>query len=252
MMNPTRLTGLLAGGALILAASGASAQGPAPYEFGYGHLNFGIQASSHDLTQNSGFPIYDETARVQTSSDIGSTAMFDVGGGVRVWRQLYGGLSFSRGTNTNDGTITASIPHPSNFDEFRTATATAPDLRHTEQAIHLHAMWRFPITTKFDVSVGIGPSFYSVKQDLVTAIGVTEIGNPTTGVSISSVSVERRSDSTVGYNLSADGTYLLTRRFGVGAFMRFTGASAELEVGNDTVDVDAGGFQIGVGGRVRF
>jgi hypothetical protein len=252
MMTSTRLAGLLAGGTLILAASSASAQGPAPYEFGYGHLNFGIQASSHDLSQNSGFPLYLETARVQTSSDIGSTAIFDVGGGVRVWHQIYGGFSFSRGSNTNDGTITASIPHPSDFDVFRTATATAPDLKHVEQAIHLHAMWRFPITTKFDVLVGVGPSFYSVKQDLVTAIGVTEQGNPTTGVSITSVTVERRSDNTVGYNLSADGTYLLTRRFGVGGFMRFTGASAKLDVGNDTVDVDAGGFQIGFGGRVRF
>jgi hypothetical protein len=252
MMTSTRLTGLLAGGALILAASSAAAQGPAPFEFGYAHLNFGVQASGNDLTQNTGFPIYEEIASVQVSGDIGGTAMFDVGGGVRVWQQIYAGLSFARGTNTNDAAVTASIPHPTNFDEFRTATATAPGLRHTEQAIHLHAMWRFPITTKFDVSVGLGPSFYSVKQDLVTSIGITEIGNPTTGVSISSVNVERRSDSTVGYNLSADGTYLLTRRFGVGAFLRFTGASAELALDNDTVDVDAGGFQIGFGGRVRF
>ena len=94
-MTSTRLTGLLAGGALILAASSASAQGPAPFEFGYGHLNFGIQASSHDLSQNTGFPIYEETARIQTSSSIGSTAIFDIGGGVRVWRNLAIGAQVS-------------------------------------------------------------------------------------------------------------------------------------------------------------
>jgi hypothetical protein len=50
----------------------------------------------------------------------------------------------------------------------------------------------------------------------------------------------------------ADGTYLLMRRFGVGGFLRFTGGSVDTTVDNNTVGLDVGGFQIGVGGRVRF
>jgi hypothetical protein len=254
MMTSTRLLGLLTGGALTLAGATAAAQGPAPFEFGYGHLNLGLQASPHDLNQDTNPTIYQEPARIQVSEEFGTGAMFDIGGGVRVWRRLYAGLSYSRLSNTKDATVNASIPHPTRFDEPRAVTTTAPGLKHTEDQVHLHAMWRMPITTKFDVAVGIGPTFYSVRQDLaqVTEENISEIGNPTTGVTINSVSVLRATDSTVGYNLTADGTYLLTRRFGVGGFLRFTGGSVDTTVDNNTVGLDLGGFQIGVGGRVRF
>jgi hypothetical protein len=252
MMTSTRLAGLLTFGALILAASLASAQGPAPFEFGYAHLNLGVQASSHDVNQDIGFPLYLETARIQTGGSGGGGVLFDIGGGVRVWRQLYGGLSFTRGSNTEDASLTASVPHPRAFDQFRTVSGTATGLTHTEQALHLQAMWRIPITTKFDISIGGGPTFYSVKQDLVSGITIAEIGDPTTGVNLTGVTKERDSASTVGYNLGADGTYLLTERFGVGGFLRFTGGSVDLETGGNTVGIDVGGFQIGVGGRVRF
>jgi hypothetical protein len=252
MMSSTRLTSLMTMGALILVAPLASAQGPAPLERGYGHLNLGVQATSHDLQQDTAFVIYDEPGRIQANGSGGGGVLFDIGGGWRVWQRLYAGLSFTSGSNTEDAALSASVPHPSIFDEFRTVTGTTPGLKHSEQAVHLHAMWRIPVTTKFDVLVGGGPTFFSAKQDLVSGITVTEIGNPTTGVNLTGVTVERASDSTVGYNLGADGTYLLTQRFGVGGFMRFTGGSVSLETGGNTVDLDVGGFQIGVGGRVRF
>ena len=48
------------------------------------------------------------------------------------------------------------------------------------------------------------------------------------------MTIERDSDSTVGYNIGADGTYLLTQRFGVGGFMRFTGGSVTLATGGNS------------------
>jgi len=252
MMTSTRLTGPLTFGALILAASVASAQGRAPLETGYGHVNLGLQGSTHDLEQDSGFTIYDETATIQTRGNGGGGVLFDIGGGYRVWQRLYAGLSFTSGSNTEDASVTANVPHPFVFDQFRTVTGTAPGLKHSEDALHLQAMWRIPITTKFDVSVGGGPTFFWVNQDLVSGITVAEIGNPTTGVNLTGVSVERAKDNTVGYNLQADGTYLLTERFGVGGFLRFTGGSVSLEAGGNRLDLDVGGFQIGIGGRVRF
>ena len=251
-MSSTRLTCLMTWGALILVAPLASAQGPAPFERGYGHLNLGVQATSHDLDQDTAFVIYDEPGRIQVGGSGGGGALFDIGGGWRVWRQLYAGLSFTSGSNTEDAAINGTVPHPFFFDEFRTVTGTAPGLKHSEQAVHLQAMWRFPVTTRFDVLVGGGPTFFSVDQDLVSGITVTEIGIPTTGVNLTGVTVERASEGTVGFNLGADGTYLLTRRFGVGGFLRFTGGSTTLTTGGNTVDLDVGGLQIGIGGRVRF
>jgi hypothetical protein len=252
MMTSTRLTGLVMFGALILATLPAFAQGPPPFETGYAHLNFGVQPNSHDIDVTTGFPIYDETARIQTSGKTGGGVLFDVGGGYRVWRTLYAGITFTSTNNTNDATVTASVPHPFVFDQFRTVTGTANNLKHSENAVHLQAMWRIPVTTKFDVSIGGGPTFFVVRQDLVSGITISEVGNPTTGVLLNDITTERGKDSPVGYNLEADGTYLLTQRFGVGGFLRFTGATATFTVGGDSIDLDAGGFQIGIGGRVRF
>ena len=116
----------------------------------------------------------------------------------RVWQRVYAGLSFTSGSNTEDAALTATVPHPFIFEEFRTVTGTTPGLKHSEQALHLQAMWHIPVTTKFDVLVGGGPTFFWVKQDLVSGITVTEIGNPTTGVNLSGVTVERANESTVG------------------------------------------------------
>jgi hypothetical protein len=50
-----------------------------------------------------------------------------------------------------------------------------------------------------------------------------------------------------------DATYLLTPQYGIGGFMRFSSAEADMETaGGGTVTVSAGGFQLGVGARVRF
>ncbi|HZA35698.1 MAG TPA: hypothetical protein VE505_12260, partial [Vicinamibacterales bacterium] len=219
-MSSTRLTSLMTVGAWIFVAPFASAQGPAPLERGYGHVNLGLQATSHDLEQDTPFVIYDEPGRIQANGSGGGGVLFDIGGGYRVWQRVYAGLSFTSGSNTEDAALSATVPHPFFFDEFRTVTGTTPALKHSEQALHLQAMWRIPVTTRFDVLLGGGPTFFWVDQDLVSGITVTEIGNPTTGVNLSGVTVERASESTVGYNLGADGTYLLTQRFGVGGFLR--------------------------------
>ena len=163
-MSSTRLTSLMTLGALVLVAPLASAQGPAPLERGYGHVNLGVQATSHDLEQDTVFVIYDEPGRIQVNGSGGGGVLFDIGGGWRVWQRLYAGLSFTSGSNTEDAALNATVPHPSNFDEFRTVTGTTPGLKHSEQAVHLQAMWRYPVTTKFDVLVGGGPTFFSVES----------------------------------------------------------------------------------------
>ena len=53
-----------------------------------------------------------------------------------------------------------------------------------------------------------------------------------------------------GFHLGVDVTYLVTKRFGVGGLLRYTHGSVSLEGASDALTV--GGFQIGVGGRLRF
>ena len=95
MLYCRRVTGALA------VAGPASAQGPAPLETGYAHVNIGGQSGSHDLTQEGSFPLYDETGLFTSKASVGGSPIFDIGGGYRVWDRWYGGVSFTHASDTS-------------------------------------------------------------------------------------------------------------------------------------------------------
>lgn len=251
-MRSITLMGVLVAGALALGSSQASAQGSAPLERGYVHVNVGGQSGSHDLTQQGSFDQYDETGLFSNTTKVGGSPIFDIGGGVRVMGKIYGGISFTRASDTSSGQVTGSVPHPFYYDQFRPVTGEAAGLKHTETAIHLQAVYRQPVTTKFDVALSVGPTFFSVQQDVVAAITVAEQGSPTTGVAMTGVTKEKVKESAVGFNIGADGTYMFTDRLGAGGFLRYTGGSVDLGATAGKTKLDIGGFQIGAGLRLRF
>lgn len=251
-MRSIRLMGVLVVGALFVSASQASAQGPAPLSAGYAHLNVGAQSGSHTLIQQGSFPVYDEDAIFNGLTTVGGGPIFDIGGGYRVWQQLYAGISITRASDTSNAEVNGSVPHPLYSDQFRAVVGTATGLKHSETAVHLQAVWRQPVTTKFDVAVSLGPTFFSVHQDLVSGLTIAEQGSPTTGVIVSGIAKEKVSKGGVGFNIGADGTYMLTERFGAGGFLRYTGGSVDLAGAAGTVTLDVGGLQVGAGLRLRF
>jgi hypothetical protein len=103
----------------------------------------------------------------------------------------------------------------------------------------------------------VGPSFFTVRQEVATVRAPQDIRDvaPFTSVSISSVTVTDVKDSPVGVNVGVDGTYLVTPMIGVGAFVRYSGASLDLPVEAGVTrsgDLKAGGTQAGIGLRLRF
>ena len=92
------------------------------------------------------------------------------------------------------------------------------------------------------MTLAIGPSIFSVKQDVI-AVTIP------TGTKAANPSVSSESKTGVGANFQLDGNYLLTRRYGVGAFIRYAGAKVDLPT---VSDLKVGGFHIGGGLRVRF
>ena len=84
-----------------------------------------------------------------------------------------------------------------------------------------------------------------VKQDLPETLSVSEPG-PT----VSSLTTKSVDKTAAGVNLGVDVTYLLTKRYGVGAMARYTVGSVDLD--GATKSLSVGGFQIGVGARLRF
>ncbi len=212
---------------------------------GFVNVTGGFQAGSHTLTTSTPFQLYDEDGTVDSTQKVKGGGFFDISGGYKVWRNLAVGLGFTHSGSSSDAAVTARVPDPLVFDNLRSVTASASDLKHSENVLHFVGTWMVPITNKIDVGVSAGPSIFNVKQDLPSAVTVSEPG-PT----LSSVVVNDPTKTSVGINLGVDVTYLVTKRFGVGGLARYTWGSADFDGTGDSLTL--GGFQIGGGLRVRF
>ena len=119
-------------------------------------------------------------------------------------------------------------------------------LKHTESQFHVSVYWLQPVTDKIDVSFYAGPTFFSVKQDLPS--GFTVAAGTATIATVTQVQV---SESAVGLHGGVDVRYLILKNAGVGLFLRY----AQGRVDSDLVQggrMEVGGFQYGVGARLRF
>jgi len=193
-------------------------------------------------------PVIDvEAADIDTEYDTGSTGGFDVGGGVRVWRNLAIGAQVSRFSKSGSASVDARIPHPLFFRQPRTVTGDAGALAHDETAVHVRLLWMVPIRERLQLGLSGGPSWFDVKQDLVTTVTVTQT-YPFDSATFASATSARQTGSHAGFNAAADLSYILRPHVGVGLEVGVSRARVPL----DNVTVDAGGLHIGGGLRFRF
>jgi len=241
-------------GLLVLCACAAvpapaSAQQMQWTDKGFVSANVGVQVGSHDLNGTQTFTLYDEPATLTAVQKVGSGPLFDLGGGYRVWSNVLVGVAYSWSSSNSDAAIAGSIPDPVFFDRPRAVTATASDLTHTENALHLDATWMMPVTDKIDVGFSAGPTIFFVKQEHVTALPVTEPG-PTVGTP----TLAKDSKTSVGVNFGVDVNYLLGtvmgKPWGVGGLARYSWGSVTLDGVSEKMTV--GGFQLAAGARMRF
>ena len=137
-------------------------------------VNFGIQVGDNSLERTSTFDLYEETATVDISQTINNGAFFDFSGAYKVRDNLGFGMAYDFVSNSGDGTVSGSLPHPELFDQPRTFTASADDLSHSENAFHFQAVWFVPFTDKVDFTISGGPSVFSVKQELIRGVTFSE------------------------------------------------------------------------------
>jgi len=252
MRTMTRLS--LAAGLVVVFALTAEAQSWT--DRGYFHVTVGGQPGEQTFTDSTTFTAYGESGATAAGHVIGGGTLVDVSAGARVWKNLGIGLGYSSISNKNDATVSVRVPSPIVFGQFREASATAPDMKHTESAVHLQFVWMLPLTNKFQVMFMVGPTFFTVKQE-VASVQPSDIQDvpPYTSVSIQTVTITEYKDSPVGINVGVDGTYMITRMIGVGAFVRYAGGSLDLPVPAGVTrdgDLSAGGTQAGGGIRLRF
>lgn len=223
------------------------------------NVSIGGQSKEQTFTDSSTFSIYNERGAVASAHSIGGGTLFDVSVGARIWRNLAVGIAYSTVKNFNDATLSVRVPHPVLFGQSRTATATAADLEHSQNVVHLQFMWMIPLTSKFHLTAMVGPSFFTVRQTVATVQAPQDIVDPApfNNLSIRTVSLTDVKDSPVGFNIGADGTYLIRTikgvGIGVGGFVRFTSASLDFPTeATGDAKLKAGGPQGGAGLRLRF
>lgn len=216
---------------------------------GYISVNGGGQAGSDTLATSSTFTLYDENASVTTSQKVKGGGIFDIGGAYRVWgHNLLAGVSYTHTSSDSTVDLSATLPHPFFFDQPRTVTSSQSGAKHSEDTVHIAAIWMIPVANKLDIGIFGGPSIFNVKQDTVTNVTVTETADLTKPAV--SAPLTRVSKTGAGGNFGVDVQYMVAKKWGVGGLMRFAIGSVEIPGATDKLKV--GGFQVGAGGRFRF
>jgi hypothetical protein len=233
----------------VFAAVGSDARAqttPPPASRGFVNINFGAQPGTRSIGRTDIFTVYGEDATLVTDQENGSGAMFDITGGYRFrgkWSNWAGAVGFSNFQNHTDSGVVVTVPHPLLFNASRTVSTSVPDLSHSERGVHLSAVWFYPITNQLDLAFSAGPSFIRVKQELVSSVTIPA------GTQDATPNVESESKTAFGVNIGVDGSYLITRNFGAGVFIRYAGGKVDLP---SAQDMRVGGVQAGVGARLRF
>lgn len=238
-----RRLAVLACGIVITSATPALAQVQWA-DKGFANLSAGLQVGTSDVTSTQTFDIYGESATLASAQDVKGGLFFDGQAGYKVWRNLAVGIGVSFTQGKSDAAITGTIPDPIAYENPRAASATASGLAHRETWVAGLLTWAMPITDKIDVFFSGGPAMVSVQQELPSTATISEPG-PT----ISQVSVTKFTKSGLGFVVGGDVRYMVTQRIGVGVLAKFAAASVDL---TDDTTIDAGGFQVGAGIRIRF
>lgn len=238
-----RRLAVLACGIVITSATPALAQVQWT-DKGFVNLSAGLQIGTSDVTSTQTFDIYGETATLTSAQDVKGGIFFDGHVGYRVRKNLAVGLGVSFIQSKADAEITGNIPDPIRFDAPRATAVSATDLAHRETWFAGLLTYVMPMTDKIDVFFSGGPAFVQVQQEIPTGSTVSEPG-PT----LTNVTVTKFSKSGIGFVVGADVRYMITSRIGLGALAKFSAASVDL---TEESKVDAGGFQLGAGVRIKF
>jgi hypothetical protein len=254
LVRGPKLAGTLAGTCLsLVAVSSAVAQTTAWSDRAFINVNVTVPVLSTSFDDSVAPLIYAERAVVTTTHTTESGQLtIEPGGGIRLWRNLGVGAAAEWPSSVQTATVAALVPHPTLFNQPRAAAKDVP-FERSDVAVHGYALFMIPIHPRLDVAVFAGPSFITIKQDIIAGIEVAETAAPFTTVNISNVSVATRKVSTIGLNAGADVTWFLKPIVGVGLTVRYVRGYASTTLTDGTpMDLDVGGLEIGLGARLRF
>lgn len=250
-----RTTAMLMAGALVATLAGEAAAQSAPNRDYFVTIGGGGQSGSTTFADERTFTVYDEPGRFIIDGSVGSLAFFDIQAGRRITGPWTASVAFHRGTKSGTGILAVGVPHPLFFDRARSVSESVDGLKREEHATHVQLGYLWEATDKIAVHFVAGPSFFRVKQALVTDVAFTEVGPPFTAITVQRT-VNTRAKNVVGGHVGVDGSYRFYDAdqfaIGAGAFLRYAAASADLQLLDNEVESNPGGFQYGLNLRMIF
>lgn len=227
-------------------------------------VSVGASALSQALSHNLTGPINRENATIATRYAARNGVLFDAGGGLRLRRQLAIDVAYAYSSTKSVADVSGQIPHPLFFNQPRDIQGSISGVRHADSAVHVDLIWTLPVTAGLEIRAFAGPTFVSIRQDLVSSVNYSET-YPFDTATFTSALTAKRSKSAVGFNAGIDVAKFFTKSFGVGGILRGTAASVKLDSpfvfsgaqpidsGRDNqISVKAGRLEAAAGIRLRF
>lgn len=212
----------------------------------------GSQLTTTEFDDSFTFQLHQETGSSRVTYPIETGFLFDVGGGVRLTRQLGVGVAVSHFAASGTVAASSTLPHPFFFQQPREISGEDDGVERTETGVHIQAQYMLPLRGKLQVMLMGGPSILQVNQDIVTDVNYRE-QYPFDTATFLDVDAERATGSAVGFHAGADIRWMFARQVGAGVLLRFTRASVELDAPDSrTLKVDAGGAHVAAGLRIVF
>jgi hypothetical protein len=235
----------------VLPAAPAAQTATLPFR-GYISIDGAHQGAPDDFQDAATFVDNAEEGQLRTEYRLSGGPAFNISGGALIWRQLGVGVGFSRFSRSTPAFLSATVPHPFVFDRDRPVEGEVGGLKREELAVNIRASAVLPVGRRTQVLVFGGPSFFRVRQGIVTDFTYTDAYPFDTAAFDRGETVTAR-ESKVGVNAGADVAFYFTPQLGVGGMVQFAGTTLELpSAAGGTQDVKTGGLQAGGGLRLRF
>lgn len=241
-----------AGPGAIVALAPPPPAAPAPRTRGYVTIGGAYLATQNDFSDGAVKRINAEDGRYETRYTVSGGPSIDVAAGFTLWRRLglrAGVGSFSTAT---EASVQASLPHPFFFSQPRSVSGGASGLKREELALSVHLGGLFPLGARAMVTVFAGPTWFQVKQGMVTDFTYTDSYPYDTAVFGKAVTSES-SGSAIGFGGGAGVGYFFTKTIGLAVSAQYAQGDVPLPgAGGTTPSVKAGGVKAGFGLVVRY
>jgi hypothetical protein len=142
-------------------------------------------------------------------------------------------VSYSRMSRESVIDLSATVPDPVFFNALVTGTGiTATTLSRAESAIHI-SLAVVPVrSSRVELRLMGGPSFFTLHSDMVTEVQYEQTFNsvaPQNAIRIKDVSSREASGTALGYHVGADFTYFVHRFVGIAAGVRYGEATVAVD-----------------------